>query len=94
MDPENHWLVEENTLPGGQDVRVYVSFWECIDPWLVWNWCCQRSFGTACDAHKESSNPLQSMAELLCKGFGTYMERKLNVCQEAHIGQGCGSPQI
>ena len=25
MDPENHWLVEENTLPGGQDVRVYVS---------------------------------------------------------------------
>ena len=30
MDPENHWLVEENTLPGGQDVRVYVSFRECI----------------------------------------------------------------
>ena len=29
MDPENHWLVEENTLPGGQDVRVYVSFREC-----------------------------------------------------------------
>ena len=25
MDPENHWLVEENHLPGGQDVRVYVS---------------------------------------------------------------------
>ena len=25
MDPENHSLVEENTLPGGQDVRVYVS---------------------------------------------------------------------
>ena len=21
MDPENHRLVEENTLPGGQDVR-------------------------------------------------------------------------
>ena len=30
MDPENHWLVEENTLPGGQDVRVYVSFRECM----------------------------------------------------------------
>ena len=29
MDPENHWLVEENTLPGGQDVRVHVSFREC-----------------------------------------------------------------
>ena len=29
MDPENHWLVEENNLPGGQDVRVYVSFREC-----------------------------------------------------------------
>ena len=29
MDSENHWLVEENTLPGGQDVRVYVSFREC-----------------------------------------------------------------
>ena len=31
MDPENHWLVEENeenTLPGGQDVRVHVSFRE------------------------------------------------------------------
>ena len=22
MDPENHWLVEENHLPGGQTVRV------------------------------------------------------------------------
>ena len=30
MDPENHWLVGENTLPGGQDVRVYVSFRECM----------------------------------------------------------------
>ena len=30
IDPENHWLVEANTLPGGQDVRVYVSFRECI----------------------------------------------------------------
>ena len=29
MDPENHWLVEENNLPGGQDVKVYVSFREC-----------------------------------------------------------------
>ena len=29
MDPEKHWLVEENTLPGGQTVRVYVSFREC-----------------------------------------------------------------
>ena len=28
MDPENHWLVEENTLPGGQDVRVDASFRE------------------------------------------------------------------
>ena len=26
MDPENHWLVEENHLPGGQTVRVYVRF--------------------------------------------------------------------
>ena len=24
-DPENHWLVEENHLPGGQTVKVYVS---------------------------------------------------------------------
>ena len=30
MDPENHWLVEENTLPAGQTVRVHVSFRECI----------------------------------------------------------------
>ena len=29
MDPENNWLVEENTLPGSQDVRVYVSFRGC-----------------------------------------------------------------
>ena len=29
MDPENHWLIEENTLAGSQDVRVYVSFREC-----------------------------------------------------------------
>ena len=29
IDPENHWLVEANTLPGGQTVRVYVSFREC-----------------------------------------------------------------
>ena len=32
MDLDNHWLVEENTLPGGQDVRVYVSFRECFPP--------------------------------------------------------------
>ena len=30
MDPENHWLVEENQLPGGQPVRVHVSFRKCI----------------------------------------------------------------
>ena len=30
MDPENPWLVEENSLPWDQDVRVYVSFRECI----------------------------------------------------------------
>ena len=30
MDPENHWLVEEKTLPGGQTVRVYVSFWSVL----------------------------------------------------------------
>ena len=28
MDSENHWLVEENTLPGGH-CQVYVSFREC-----------------------------------------------------------------
>ena len=27
---EDDPMVEENTLPGGQDVRVYVSFRECI----------------------------------------------------------------
>ena len=29
MDPENHWLEEENNLPGAI-VRVYVRFRECI----------------------------------------------------------------
>ena len=30
MDPENHWLVEENTRTQGAIVRAYVSFWECM----------------------------------------------------------------
>ena len=29
---EDDPMVEENTLPGGQDVRVYVSFRECKRP--------------------------------------------------------------
>ena len=29
MEPDNPWLVEENSLPWDQDVRVYVSFREC-----------------------------------------------------------------
>ena len=47
MDPENHWLVEENHLPGGQDIRVYVSFrWTCLNSfhimWLVSSWHLQK----------------------------------------------------
>ena len=30
MDPESHWLVDENTLPRSQDVRVYVGSRECM----------------------------------------------------------------
>ena len=31
MDPENHWLVEENHFPGGRcRAGVYVSFRGCI----------------------------------------------------------------
>ena len=33
MDPENHWLVEENNLPGYQDVRVYVSWLGSVILW-------------------------------------------------------------
>ena len=29
MGPENHWLVEEINLPGGQTARVHISFPEC-----------------------------------------------------------------
>ena len=42
MDPENRWLVEENTLPGGQDVRVNTVFGsvvrgdrQCLSSWGV-----------------------------------------------------------
>ena len=35
MDPENHWLVEENSLPWGHcQGPVYVSFRECTIPLL------------------------------------------------------------
>ena len=30
MEPDNPWLLEENRLPWDQDVRVYVSFRECM----------------------------------------------------------------
>ena len=34
MDPENHWLVEENHLPGGSDSQGLCEFRECRPRWV------------------------------------------------------------
>ena len=83
MDPENHWLVEENTLPGGQDVRVYVSFRECKRPRFFQ--VIRKVSGSTASADPPLWHRGRPEIETAWAGDGTDSEAKSPICAQEFV---------